>query len=543
MAKKRNTSRKRNVPRKYSRKRYSKKRYSKKRYSKKRYSKKRYSKKRYQSGGSDGSGLLPSGVRGRQPLAPFRGQPMVSVVVQVPQGSTHQIGSEQRSFRPGDTINFYSGGTMYIATVPEGVAPGDRFTVEIPRQVAQRRGGPAAARLPELPEGWEEMTSSEGRTYYTNHVTKTTTWDRPEGVGSVAAGGSASLSTGQGQAAAAERAGQMQKIDVPHGTQAGGVFEFLGDDDITHRVQVPGDWISGKISVNLSSGFAMQYGADAGDPEHRLENVGVEINDFRFGPTNNAVVSFNEETGVLKTHAKADDEATEYAMAVPQSVVLLPKPKWRLNWGGGGIEISYETHSLAAQLSRDTQVAKLVLAFKNSEFDGGRDFFEAIIRYRGGEEVRSVAGAGGAGAGGAARPGAHQMQEQVMQMQAADVAADAQIQKLQKRISEKEATLGMFRQEGLQTGTVDRELSATRQELAILQQGAGERYRRQMQQQQQMLQQQQQQQMLQQQMRLRQEPLQTVMHQQQHQQQPFVASRPGPVAAAAAGVLGIGGPR
>tara|TARA_B110000208_G_scaffold166187_1_gene204902 strand:+ start:310 stop:981 length:672 start_codon:yes stop_codon:yes gene_type:complete len=37
MAKKRNTSRKRNVPRKYSRKRYSKKRYSKKRYSKKRY--------------------------------------------------------------------------------------------------------------------------------------------------------------------------------------------------------------------------------------------------------------------------------------------------------------------------------------------------------------------------------------------------------------------------------------------------------------------------------------------------------------------------
>jgi hypothetical protein len=459
---------------------------------------------------------------------------MVSVTVQVPSGSTHQIGSEQRSFRPGDTINFYSGGTMYIATVPEGVAPGDRFTVEIPRQVAQRRGGPAAARLPELPEGWEEMQSAEGRAYYTNHVTETTTWDRPGGVGSVAAGGSASLSTGQGQAAAAERAGQMQKIDVPHGTQAGGVFEFLGDDDITHRVQVPSDWISGKITVNLKTNQAMQYGADAGDPEHRLENVGVEINGYWGGPTNNAVVSFNEATGILKTHVKADDEPTEYAMAVPQSVVLLPMPKWRRNWGGGGIEISYETHSLAAQLSRDTQVAKLVLAFKRSEFDEGREFFEAIIRYRGGVEVRPVAGAGGAGgagAGGAARPGAHQMQGQVMQMQAADVAADAQIQKLQKRILEKEETLKMFRGEGIPTDEVDRELLATRQELATYQQGAGERYRQQMQQQQQMLQQQ---------MRLRQEPLQTVMRQQQHQQQLFGAPHAGPVAAVHTEMLGMG---
>ena len=123
-----------------------------------------------------------------------------------------------------------------------------------------------------------------------------------------------------------------------------------------------------------------------------------------------------------------------------------------------------------------------------------------------------------------------------MQMQAADVAADAQIQKLHKRILEKKATLEMFRGEGIPTDEVNRELSATRQELAILQQeGERERYQQQMQQQQQ------QQQMLQQQMRLRQAPLQTVMHQQQHQQRLFGAPHAGPVATAAhTEMLGMG---
>lgn len=33
--------------------------------------------------------------------------------------------------------------------------------------------------LPRVPEGWEERKTADGRTYYVNHVSKTTQWSRP----------------------------------------------------------------------------------------------------------------------------------------------------------------------------------------------------------------------------------------------------------------------------------------------------------------------------------------------------------------------------
>lgn len=30
-----------------------------------------------------------------------------------------------------------------------------------------------------LPEGWEERTDANGRTYYVNHNARTTQWERP----------------------------------------------------------------------------------------------------------------------------------------------------------------------------------------------------------------------------------------------------------------------------------------------------------------------------------------------------------------------------
>lgn len=33
----------------------------------------------------------------------------------------------------------------------------------------------------QLPQGWEERQDANGRTYYVNHIARTTQWERPTG--------------------------------------------------------------------------------------------------------------------------------------------------------------------------------------------------------------------------------------------------------------------------------------------------------------------------------------------------------------------------
>ncbi|OCH94028.1 hypothetical protein OBBRIDRAFT_789733 [Obba rivulosa] len=48
-------------------------------------------------------------------------------------------------------------------------------------QAARESNHPAdsAQGLPDLPDGWEERVTPEGRTYYIDHSTRTTTWAHP----------------------------------------------------------------------------------------------------------------------------------------------------------------------------------------------------------------------------------------------------------------------------------------------------------------------------------------------------------------------------
>lgn len=40
--------------------------------------------------------------------------------------------------------------------------------------------GPSNAPLTPIPQGWEERKDGNGRPYYVDHTTRTTTWERPQ---------------------------------------------------------------------------------------------------------------------------------------------------------------------------------------------------------------------------------------------------------------------------------------------------------------------------------------------------------------------------
>ena len=50
-----------------------------------------------------------------------------------------------------------------------------------------------------LPEGWERRTDSQGRTYYADHNTKTTTWNQPRSTPALRAIGQAKQAVDAGE--------------------------------------------------------------------------------------------------------------------------------------------------------------------------------------------------------------------------------------------------------------------------------------------------------------------------------------------------------
>ena len=71
-----------------------------------------------------------------------------------------------------------------LPPVPQVETPGPVATPVAPVPVAAPRAvrpssPPPSYALPPLPEGWEEKTDAKGRTFYIDHNTRTTQWDRP----------------------------------------------------------------------------------------------------------------------------------------------------------------------------------------------------------------------------------------------------------------------------------------------------------------------------------------------------------------------------
>lgn len=66
-------------------------------------------------------------------------------------------------------------GVDSIATDP----PQGQPTTTARAELESDRGNAAAAPNG-LPAGWEEMVDENGRTYYSNHIDRTTTYNRPE---------------------------------------------------------------------------------------------------------------------------------------------------------------------------------------------------------------------------------------------------------------------------------------------------------------------------------------------------------------------------
>ena len=71
-----------------------------------------------------------------------------------------------------------------LPPVPQVETPGPVATPVAPVPVAAPRAvrpssPPPMYPLPPLPEGWEEKTDAKGRTFYIDHNTRTTQWDRP----------------------------------------------------------------------------------------------------------------------------------------------------------------------------------------------------------------------------------------------------------------------------------------------------------------------------------------------------------------------------
>uniref|UniRef100_A0A7S3JXJ8 WW domain-containing protein n=1 Tax=Aureoumbra lagunensis TaxID=44058 RepID=A0A7S3JXJ8_9STRA len=102
----------------------------------------------------------------------------------------------------GDTIEIMIENHPYYVTIPQGVPEGGVFNCKVPvvqqqaqpvqmaqpvaQPVAQpTQAAPSYAAPPPpnysspLPPGWEEKVAPDGRTYYVDHNTKTTSWERP----------------------------------------------------------------------------------------------------------------------------------------------------------------------------------------------------------------------------------------------------------------------------------------------------------------------------------------------------------------------------
>uniref|UniRef100_A0A6S8B3I3 WW domain-containing protein n=2 Tax=Aureoumbra lagunensis TaxID=44058 RepID=A0A6S8B3I3_9STRA len=100
----------------------------------------------------------------------------------------------------GSQIRIVVENLPYNVTIPPGVAEGGIFHVQIPIPTQQPVAA-TPAQMPiatpvshntaatvatapalvheSLPPGWEEKVAPDGRTYYVDHNTRTTHWDRP----------------------------------------------------------------------------------------------------------------------------------------------------------------------------------------------------------------------------------------------------------------------------------------------------------------------------------------------------------------------------
>ncbi|KAL5499677.1 hypothetical protein EMCRGX_G011134 [Ephydatia muelleri] len=96
-----------------------------------------------------------------------------------------QLGRSQRLYkvkRPPQRLVQGPASAISILSIPKALPTFQRQGVE---QVQPKFPDPAAGMVPAvqaspLPQGWEERRDPEGRLYYVNHNTRTTSWDRPE---------------------------------------------------------------------------------------------------------------------------------------------------------------------------------------------------------------------------------------------------------------------------------------------------------------------------------------------------------------------------
>ena len=93
----------------------------------------------------------------------------------------------------GTLLAFTANGKTIQAAVPPGLAPGQKFTVQVPKPAVTpsappapppvvAKAEPAADRPPpfsDMPPGWEEKQGPDGRTYYQNNNERRTTWTKP----------------------------------------------------------------------------------------------------------------------------------------------------------------------------------------------------------------------------------------------------------------------------------------------------------------------------------------------------------------------------
>ena len=94
----------------------------------------------------------------------------------------------------GTLLAFTANGKTIQAAVPPGLAPGQKFTVQVPKPAVTpsappvpapvvAKAEPVADRPPpfvdQLPPGWEEKQGPDGRTYYQNNNERRTTWTKP----------------------------------------------------------------------------------------------------------------------------------------------------------------------------------------------------------------------------------------------------------------------------------------------------------------------------------------------------------------------------
>ena len=83
----------------------------------------------------------------------------------------------------GTLLAFTANGKTIQAAVPPGLAPGQKFTVQVPKPAVTPSAPPAPPDRPppfsDMPPGWEEKQGPDGRTYYQNNNERRTTWTKP----------------------------------------------------------------------------------------------------------------------------------------------------------------------------------------------------------------------------------------------------------------------------------------------------------------------------------------------------------------------------